>query len=115
MTVSVIQLALCKIKDDEVDSSLVVTFSPNQVCYPILLKMLTSVSILLDSGRSVLHLLQSTMQVYATWERNMDKIVAYLSSSQRKIRHCQKELLKCYQHFREMGVKSDTTAISSFF
>ena len=50
-----------EIKDDEVDGNLVVPFWLNQVCYPILLKMLTSVSILLHTRRSVLHLLQSPM------------------------------------------------------
>ena len=48
-----------QIKHDDVDGNLVVPFWPNQVCYPILLKMLTSVSILLHTRRSVLHLPQS--------------------------------------------------------
>lgn len=98
-------------KAGETEGTLVVQLWPNQVWCPVLLKMLTSVSILFNCRITLLHLPQSPMQVHPIW-RKMEIIVAHISGSKRKVHICQKELLKTHHTLGEMGLKSDTTASS---
>ena len=98
---------LSKVKQDEAESIIVELFWPNQVWYPVVLKMLISIPVLLNSRRTLLHLPQSPMQVHPMWPKRKQR----LSGSRRNIQSCRKELLKLYQHLGELGPKSDTKAI----
>ena len=55
---------LSKVKQDEAESIIVELFWPNQVWYPVVLKMLISIPVLLNSRRTLLHLPESPMQVH---------------------------------------------------
>ena len=92
----IISRVLSKTSQDEVEGIIVVPYWPNQAWYPIMLKMLISIPILLNSRKSLLQLPQSPDQNHRMW-RKMDMMVARLSGSSRSAQHCQKQLLRSYQ------------------
>ena len=94
--IAIISRFLSKISQDEAEGIIVVPYWPNQVWYPVMLKMLISIPILLNSRKSLLQLPQSPDQNDPLWWK-MDMIVAHLSGSSRRAQHCQKQLLRSYQ------------------
>ena len=109
--VCIIPRVLEKIRQDEAEGILVVPFWPNQVWYPVMLKMLISVPILLNSRKTLLQLPQSPGEVHPML-RKMDIIVAHLSGLPQDAQICQKRLLKSYHPHGEKGRRRGTTAIS---
>ena len=57
--ISVITIVLLKVKQDSAEGIIVVPFSPTQVCYSAMLKVLVSTPILLNSRKSLLVLPQT--------------------------------------------------------
>ena len=94
--ISVIARFLAKEKQDSAEGIIVVLFWPNQVCYPVMLKMLVSTPILLNSRKSLLVLPQTPNLVHPMWKK-MKMLVVHLSGSLEKANHCQEVLLKSYQ------------------
>ena len=60
--IAIISRILFKISQDEAEGIIVVPYWPNQVWYPVMLKMLISIPILLNSRKSLLQLPQSPDQ-----------------------------------------------------
>ena len=78
--IAIISRVLSKISQDETKGIIVVPYWPNQVWYPVMLKMLISIPILLNAWKSLLQLPQSPDQNHPIW-RKMDMTVAHLSGS----------------------------------
>ena len=64
-----------KVKQDEAESIIVELFWPNQVWYPLVLKMLISIPVLLNSKRTLLHPPQSPMQFHPMWPKKETPLV----------------------------------------
>ena len=60
--IAITSRVLSKISQDEAEGIIVVLYWPNQVWYPVMLKMLISIPILLNSRKSLLQLPQSPDQ-----------------------------------------------------
>ena len=72
----IVSTVLSTINHDEAEGIIVVPYWPNQVWYSIMLKMLISFSILLNSRKSLLQLPHSPDQNHPMWGK-MDMIVAH--------------------------------------
>ena len=94
--ISVIPRVLAKVKQDSTEGIIVVPFWPTQVWCPIMLKMLVSTPILLNSMKSLLVLLQTPNLVHPMWKK-MNTLVVHLSDSLQKANHCQEMLFKSCQ------------------
>ena len=94
--IAIISRVLSKISQDEAEGIIIVPYWQNEVWYPVMLKMLISIPILLNSRKSLLQLPQPPDQNHPVWQK-MDMIVAHLSGSSRRTQHCQKQLLRSYQ------------------
>ena len=92
----VIARVLSKVKQDSAEGIIVVPFWPTQVWYPVMLKMLVSTPILLNSRKSLLVLPESLNLIHPMWKM-MSMLVVHLSGSLHKANHCQEMLLKSYQ------------------
>ena len=68
-SIAIISRVMSKISQDEAERTIVVPYWPNQVWYPVMLKMLISVPILLNSRKSLLQLPQSADQNHPMWQR----------------------------------------------
>ena len=66
-SIAIISRVLSKISQDEAEGIIVVPYWPNQVWYPVMLKMLISIPILLNSRKSLLQLPQSPDQNHPLW------------------------------------------------
>ena len=75
--IAIISRVLSKISQDEAEGIILVPYWSNQVWYPVMLKMLISTPILLNSRKSLLQLPQSSDQNHPVW-RKMDIIVTHL-------------------------------------
>ena len=76
--IAVIFRVLSKMSQDEAKGIIVVPYWPNQIWYPVMLKMVISIPILLNARKSLLQLIQSPDQNHPMW-RKMDMTVAHLS------------------------------------
>ena len=74
--ISVIPRDLVKVKQDSAEGIIVVTFWPTQAWYPVMLKMLVSTPILLNSRKSLLVLLQTPNLVHPMWKK-MNMLVVH--------------------------------------
>ena len=109
--ISVIPRVLAKVKQDSAEGIIVVPFWPTQVWYPVMLKMLVSTPILLNSRKSLLVLPQTPNLVHPMWKK-MNMLVVHLSGSLQKANQCQEMLLKYYQLHGEWEQKKGTTPMS---
>ena len=94
--ISVIPRVLSKVKQDSTEGIIVVPFWPTQVWYPVMLKMLVSTPILLNSRKSLLVLPKTPNLVHPMWKK-MNILVVHLSDSLQKANHCQEMLFKSCQ------------------
>ena len=94
--ISVIPRVIAKVKQDSAEGIIVVPFWPTQVWYPVMLKMLVSTPILLNSRKSLLVLPQTLNLIHPMWKK-MNMLVVHLSDSLQKANQCQEMLLKYYQ------------------
>ena len=113
-SISVIFRVLAKVKQDSAEGIKVVTFWPTQVWYPVILKMLVSIPILLNSRKSLLLLPQAPNLVHPMWKK-MKMLVVHLSGYLKKANHCQGMLLNSYQLHGEWEQKNGTTPMSKGF
>ena len=111
LPILVIPRVLAKEKQDSAEDIVVVPFWPNQVWYPVMLKMLVSTPILLNSRKSLLVLPQTPNLVHPMWKK-MNMLVVHLSGSLQKANQCQEMLLKYYQLHGEWEQKKGTTPMS---
>ena len=102
--ISVIPSVLSKVKQDSAEGIIVVPFWPTQVWYPVMLKMLVSTPILLNSRKSLLVLPQTPNLVHPMWKK-MNMLVVHLSGSLQKANQYQEMLLKYYQLYGEWEQK----------
>ena len=65
--IAIISRVLSKISQDEAEGIIVVPYWPNQMWYPVIRKILTSIPILLKSRKSLLQLPQSPNQNHTMW------------------------------------------------
>ena len=65
--IAIISRFLSKISQDEAEGIIVVPYWPNQMWYPVILKVLISIPILLNSRKSLLQLPQSPDQNHPLW------------------------------------------------
>ena len=75
--ISVIPRVLAKVKQDSAEGIIVVPFWPTQIWYPVMLKMLVSTPILLNSRKSLLVLSQTPNLVHPMWKK-MNMLVVHL-------------------------------------
>ena len=107
--IAIISRFLSKISQDEAEGIIVVPYWPNQVWNPVMLKMLISIPILLNSRKSLLQLSQSPDQNHPMWQK-MEMIVAHLLGSSRRAQHCQNKLLRSNQLPGDRGQRNVTRA-----
>ena len=81
--ISVIPGVLAKVKQDSAEGIIIVPFWPTQVWYPIMLEMLVSTPILLNSTKSLLVLPQTRNLVHPIWKK-MNMLVVHFSGSLQK-------------------------------
>ena len=67
--ISVIPRVLAKVKQDSAEGIIVVPFWPTQIWYPVMLKMLVSTPILLNSRKSLLVSPQTPNLVHPVWKK----------------------------------------------
>ena len=65
--IAIIFNILSKVSQDEVEGIIVVPYWPNQMWYPVMLKVLISIPILLNSRKSLLQLPHSPDQNHPLW------------------------------------------------
>ena len=106
--ISVIPRVLAKVKQDSAEGIIVVPFWPTQVWYPVMLKMLVSTPILLNSRKSLLVLPQTPNLVHPMWKK-INMLVVHLSCSLQKANHCQEMHLKPYQLYGQQEQRTGTT------
>ena len=75
--ISVIPRVLAKVKQDSAEGIIVVPFRATPAWYPVMLKMLVSTPILLNSRKSLLVLLQTPNLVHPMWKK-MNILVVHL-------------------------------------
>ena len=109
--ISVIPRVLAKVKQDSAEGFIVVPFWPTQVWYPVILKILVSTPILLNSRKSLLVLPQTPNLIHQMWKK-MNMLVVHLSGSLQKANQCQEMLLKHYQLHGEWEQKKGGTPMS---
>ena len=78
--ISVIPRVLSKVKQDSAEGVIVVPFWPTQIWYPVMLKMLVSTPVLLNSRKSLLVLPQIPNLVHPIWKK-MSMLVVHLLGS----------------------------------
>ena len=86
--ISVILRVLAKVKQDSAEGIIVVPLWPTQVWYPVMLKMLVSTTILLNSRKSLLVIPQTSNLVHPMWKK-ISMLVVHLSDSFQKENYCQ--------------------------
>ena len=85
--ISVMPRVLSEVMQDNAEGIRVVPFWPTQVWYPVLLKMMVSTTILLNSRKSLLVLTQTSNLVHPMWKR-ISMLVVHLSGSFQKENYC---------------------------
>ena len=98
--ISVIPRDLPEVKQDSGKGIILISFWPNQFSYPIMLKMLVSAQVLLNSRKSLLVLPQTSNLVHRMWKK-MSMLLVHLPGSLQKANQYQEMLLKSYQHSGE--------------
>ena len=112
-SISVISRVLSKMKQDSEEDIIVVPLWPSQVWYPVMLKMLVSTTILLNSRKSLLVLPKTHNLVHSMWKtRRM--LVVHLLGPLQKAYHCQGMLLRSYQLFGEWEQENGTIHMSNY-
>ena len=115
--ISVIPRDLPEEKQDSGKGIILISFWPTQFCYPIMLKMLVSAQVLLNSRKSLLVLPQTSNLVHRMWKK-MSMLLVHLSGTFQKANQYQEMLLKSYQlsgeREQEIGTIPMSKGLSSF-
>ena len=94
---SVISRTLKKIKAEKADVILVVPYWPNQAWFPVLLKMLIDIPVLITSTKNLLKLPQYPELVHPMC-RKIDIVVCHLAGSSQKAMKFQSKLKTHWKH-----------------
>ena len=107
---SVIPKVLKKVKTENAEGILVVTFWPNQPWSPLAFKILTDAPALLTSRKHLLHLPQHQQTLHPIW-RKIDLLVYHLANSSQKTANYLKKLQASSKHHGNSQQGKDIRAI----